>query len=565
MSGKNIYSDMSELIQDYYEQIIGNYLNQTVTINDVSLTCDIYRVIDGAVLTSAVFAGCTAVDANTQIIVGANLSVASGTTLTPPYRCKGIIIGSPGKFTNLGTISMTARGASATGKNIQLTSEHMISAVGGTGGAGQSNVDANGIKGNSPASGVLSCGGGGSGSCIRWTNQVTSYKGGNGTSFSGGTGSGGAYGPPGSDGDYAASDTGGKGGSRVRISGVSMADTFVLTGGAGNPKGVSTYTKAGSGVSDGRGNGTGGLVVILTYELDNQGSIVANGVQAEGVTSSSQYDVIRTGGSSGGGCVVVISRTVQNQGTLTANGGVAPTIVGSSQYKGYGGAGGNGTATSLTLNSLLLVQPKELELGFTESQFIDDIEFGDGRFIGIIDKDELYYELRGVRHRASTGHYIQDNEGTAVTRRNNLVINSPLNATDDSENEATVIGADTSGALDFTQIKAPGTAGQEVGHIYSTDETVVGKWIDGRNVYEKTYANLPTGSSIAVSTWGNVVNVQSLNIDRLIEVQNNSFSQTVIYNVFWRINDNYLQAYSASNAHAHERVTIRYTKTTDTV
>ena len=103
----NEYLNMAELIKDYYDMPVGTYLNQSVTINEVSLPCDIYRVASETVLTSAVFTGCTAVDANTQIVIGKDMSVASETTLIPPYRCKGIFIGDVGTFTNSGTISIS--------------------------------------------------------------------------------------------------------------------------------------------------------------------------------------------------------------------------------------------------------------------------------------------------------------------------------------------------------------------------------------------------------------------------------------------------------------------------
>lgn len=57
-----------------------------------------------------------------------------------------------------------------------------------------------------------------------------------------------------------------------------------------------------------------------------------------------------------------------------------------------------------------------------------------------------------------------------------------------------------------------GSVGGGGGHTYSTTEQVVGTWIDGRNVYEKTfeYDNPSTGNSIlahGITNFGSVISV----------------------------------------------------------
>lgn len=408
MAAKNVYANINELIKDYYSQPVDDYLNQTVTINEVSLDCDIYRVNNNSELTANVFTGCIAEDANTQIIIGSNLSVANGTTLTPPYRCKGIIIGCPGTFTNAGTISMTARGASGAGKNIQLTDDYMISAVGGTGGAGVntstggSGRGVDGLSGNSPSTGIISCGGGGSGAGYRANNSPTTGAGGNGTSFSGGAGGGAAIGS--TDGGTNGSSTGGAGGNGVTYNG-----SYLATCGAGNPRGSSMRGSIVIPATDSymyfdeEGTGTGGLIVILSNFFINKGTIKAEGSKARGINSVSSFHQ-STGGSSGGGCVCIISVTSDNTGTISTAGGVTATNImespGSGEYAEYGGAGGAGTYANLTVEDLVLVDPTELQLALTVKSALDNIEPVSGRLIGLIDDDELMYEYQGTRHRA---------------------------------------------------------------------------------------------------------------------------------------------------------------------
>lgn len=59
-------------------------------------------------------------------------------------------------------------------------------------------------------------------------------------------------------------------------------------------------------------------------------------------------------------------------------------------------------------------------------------------------------------------------------------------------------------------------AGDPNAHHYSTEEQVVGKWIDGRDVYEKTFTGLSIGVTTA-ATWQNLVAIT--NIDKVIDVK----------------------------------------------
>lgn len=470
----NEYNDMTELIKDYYDMPVGTYLNQSISINSVTLACDIYRVAAETVLTSSVFTGCIAVDANTQIVIGKNMSVASGTTLTPPYRCKGIVIGDVGTFTNEGTISMTARGASGAGKNLQLTEDYMISAVGGAGGVGVmdssgSSVSISGNPGSAPASGVLSCGGGGSGSRKGKNLNLLSGAGGTGTSFSGGSGGGGMstlY-----DGSYTspnASNIGGAGGNGT-LSGYSTSvDYAIATGGAGNPAGTNAYHRTSvDNVIVNNHDGTGGLIVILADNINSSGNFTSVGSQADSLTSAAG-NFRAVGGSSGGGCIVLISRVATVTGSHSVNGGASATDGTTTPY--YGGAGGAGVYASYIVEDLIL-QNLPVEIAISDTNHLDNIEPSEGvRLLGMMDDDELYYEIMGTRHSSGSGHILEDEEGTALTKRKALAINSPLTVEDDSVNEKTDLGVDTD--VDLSVIHAPGTAhnatdGSPVGTVIS--------------------------------------------------------------------------------------------------
>lgn len=523
---------MTELIKDYYDKPVGEYLNRTVTINNVELACDIYRVAPETVLTPAVFTGCTVVDANTQIVIGRDMSVASGTTLIPPYRCKGIVIGDVGTFTNEGTISMTARGASGAGKNIQLTADYMISAVGGAGAAAKTisgyNVLANGNNGSSPASGILSCGGGASGGVSSYSSSnISSGAGGSGTSFSGGAGGAGTRGTAGSS-------TGGAGGSSSM-----EGNTNKIRGGAGNPIGSDT-----SNNRDSYGTGTGGLIVILADNLVSSGNVEAKGSQGPGINAESIYDEphMGGGGASGGGCIVLLSRQAAITGTNSAAGGNASANVQKvSGASANGGAGGAGSVATLIVDDLVL-QNLPVEFAITDKAHLDNIEPSEAvRFIGLTDDDELQYDIMGKRHRAMN--------------------------TD----------------VDLSVIHAPGTAGNVDGHIYSTDETVVGKWIDGKPLYERTIKKSGLSCEADVQDIHEIMlNFITLNhINEVTLIKGIIYFPQTGYNVLpWTFRDTVYYArpyidtsgnlkctikYAENCSNGFLNVTIQYTKTTDTV
>ena len=314
---------------------------------------------------------CTSNDTYTQVILGFCINVENGTILTPPKRCKGLIIYDRGVLSNFGTISMYARGCVAEGQNIYLTDTEFVPAVGGAGGAalrtagtqnGVSGVPnySNGQKGKDGTN--RGTGGGGSGSIRNYVAVMTSGAGAAGTSYSGGSGGGAAAADRGTGGAaLSGSPNGGKGGN-ARHSGMTDANTQNgvnsgstngwgqgATGGQGNPAGANVCSHA-EWYTPIQDEGTGGLLIIFCKNLYNKGKITADGVPAKYITitkwtgsqgtGGAQY----TGGSSGGGSVNIFCDTMYRGaklGAITANGGKSQNS--GTNVSTVGGAGGNGS------------------------------------------------------------------------------------------------------------------------------------------------------------------------------------------------------------------------------
>ena len=272
-----------------------------------------------------------------------SLFISRSVVVSPTNRCRGMLIFVDGDATISGSISMTARGASATGVDASFNvinppylgdywstrlfpSASYLSrvfAVGASGGASVSQPGSTGVNGRS--------GGGGAGSNFGTTPSST---GGNGTSFSGGAGGAGSGTSPVV-----------VGGNGSPIGGAGGNGSGGGAGGAGNPGGSGGAVAAAS-------SGTGGLLILIVrgnLRIGPNGSITANG-SAGGSASPSPAGGGGGGGGSGGGIIYVYyGGTLTNNGTVTATGG----------SKGTGGNtagdGGAGTATILRINTAFSV------------------------------------------------------------------------------------------------------------------------------------------------------------------------------------------------------------------
>ena len=264
------------------------------------------------------------------------LHIPRGLTLSPPARCKGLFLIVNGDLIVDGGVSMTARGAYASGADTDLeyiirrsqtrvvnrgqfarrirellpVAAGSVGTVPAVGAAGGSTSAAAGTAGTDRKTG-----GGGAGTAY---DSVTFGKGGAGTSFSGGSGGGAAD----------KSNTPNNGSSIGGPGGAAAGTYYNLGGGAGNPGG-SPHMGGSAG-----GTGTGGLVFILVrgnITITATGAITADGVAGGWGTGG--------GGGSGGGSInIAYTGTYSNAGTVRANGGGSSGVF-------PGGAGGAGCIT----------------------------------------------------------------------------------------------------------------------------------------------------------------------------------------------------------------------------
>ena len=266
-----------------------------------------------------------------------SLFISRSVVVSPTRRCRGMLIFVDGDATISGSISMTARGASAVGVDASFTtinppylgdywstqlfpSSSYLSRVFAAGAAGAP-APAAGAAGVAGSAGILGRSGGGGAGASSTPSPAVGGAGSAGTSFSGGTGGGGSFGAAVGG---AGTTNGGTGGGSPGGGG----------GGAGNPNGV-----GGTGTG---GEGTGGLLILIVkgnLRIGPNGSITTNGIIGNGAAPGNG------GGGSGGGILYIYyGGTLTNNGTVTSNGG--PGGAGANAA----GAGGAGTAIISKLN-----------------------------------------------------------------------------------------------------------------------------------------------------------------------------------------------------------------------
>ncbi len=110
---------------------------------------------------------------------------------------------------------------------------------------------------------------------------------------------------------------------------------------------------------------------------------------------------------------------------------------------------------------------------------------------------------------------------------------------------------------------------------YSTDEKIVGTWVDGKPIYQKVYTNVYTGKfnydertqQETIVSFGNATNLKKLINSRVLTTGNNGENQEV--NEFVRVryskpdNNFFLQSYTIYDRVIRVDVIVQYTKTTD--
>lgn len=291
--------------------------------------------------------------------INGDLTIEKGVTVTA-YKTsyggpKGMLIYCTGTLTNNGTISMTARGAYATGQNVYLWNNknknfEYIPALGAAGGnainisAVNNGITRNGNNGNNGTQ--RATGGGGTGAGRVFWGNVRINAGGSGTSYSGGSGSGAADQDGGRSGAQNVTSGGGSSVGGAGGNGAARASNYsgygvIAIGGTGNPSGGYANQIIGP-VNYVKREGTGGLLIMYSENLINSGSITANGVSSSTAGRSNSNGRVDTGGASGGGSINIFYKdNYQNTGDITAIGGKA--IYG--EGGNAGGAGGNGSVS----------------------------------------------------------------------------------------------------------------------------------------------------------------------------------------------------------------------------
>lgn len=267
------------------------------------------------------------------VIIDGNLTIDASTTFTPPVRKLFTVLYVTGDLTNDGVISMSARGANhsnLTPNNIYIgnsnrfnsLSNKYIPATGGAGGAGFTltrtftsgtvylTVASNGTSGINGGTG-----GGSTGLLSIINGTFTMGSGAEGTSYSGGAGSGGIYvlGFPNTTASTCnASPNGGAG---------SDGASFLLDGGgggAGNPSGRNG--SPGGPIGEPTTSGTGGtLIVIVEGAIRGDGLFSSYGVNG----NTNNNDGGAPGGGSGGGSITVLYGSLTTILPFNISGGTA--------------------------------------------------------------------------------------------------------------------------------------------------------------------------------------------------------------------------------------------------
>lgn len=318
---------------------------QTVSVNGVDYSIEVINFNEDISYSETPVLGNETPDNNLLVLrYHGNLTINKDVILTSQVRKKAMVVIVEGNLINNGTISMTARGAKAEGQNVYLWKNEnaeyeTIPAVGANGGARASapvkTSSSAGpwyvgkIKGNNGENATgRALGGGASGGSSK---LGSTYNGGRGysgagtaaTSYSGGSGGGALYYHMGSTNNtvngYNGVANGGAGGQGYVYE--SSGYTGYAAGGAGNNGGLGKAFNGSRVVNYPAGNGkdgTGGLILIYAYQIENNGEINAKGSDG----GSSQRIA---GGASGGGSINIFYKDNLEKGTINVDGGKGGT------------------------------------------------------------------------------------------------------------------------------------------------------------------------------------------------------------------------------------------------
>jgi len=234
------------------------------------------------------------------------LTIKPDVLLTTPVRKLGLIILCDTLIVQSGAkISMSQRGANHSGigisggattaTDIMLTSATIVRGQGGLGGEGYTTTVAR--NGNHELAGNFSTGGGSSGSGLVYSGTLEISKGGNGTIFASGAGSG---------------------ADAVSGGGFKKGDSVGENGGTGGLYGVGN--PGGGNPIESPNNGLAGFLAIYA----RTSITVDTGAIIESRGSSPREFSFGNSGASGGGLVYLATKSLSLNGTVSVEGGVDP-------------------------------------------------------------------------------------------------------------------------------------------------------------------------------------------------------------------------------------------------
>lgn len=110
---------------------------------------------------------------------------------------------------------------------------------------------------------------------------------------------------------------------------------------------------------------------------------------------------------------------------------------------------------------------------------------------------------------------------------------------------------------------ATSTITKDMQNVYSSNETVIGTWTDGKPLYRKSFSGLAFGSTF--NAWTNT-GITLTGVKQLVSVKMttvSSVSPQIIPLMGFRISNNNLQYYATTGWQNTYDVVVEYTKATD--
>lgn len=188
------------------------------------------------------------------------------------------------------------------------------------------------------------------------------------------------------------------------------------------------------------------------------------------------------------------------------------------------------------------------------------------------------------------GHTIEDYEGTDLTQRDTLQFGDGFSAEDDSQNEKTVISPNlmTSGDMDDVVSPLPMTTTRAFvvnkfskGDLYSSTEKMIGRWKDGKPLYQITVEYDGSSMIFDGQTTNQLPIIRDVSIDTVVEFRGifgredggarDFFNtpSTRVDNIIYQtqinigLNPNTVYFLSKNSTTKKLWVTLQYTKATD--